>query len=239
MQNPPQVLSIPTNQPPTQPVSMVTQTLPSQPMSQPISQPMSQPISMPTQGSFFNQPPVTNPFGVPKNNPQTHTPLPVIPSSFPELDSKSAAEIANMLNDEVEFSRFLDSLSAVQTMKKVRDDLRNTNEDLAKKNLAREAEIEKTKRDLMSQTAQVNEKRASFEQRVVRQQEVMKQFSTPALIEQLNSAAAEAEATSENIATTFLKGDMDHKDFVKDFMEARKLYHLRAAKKESLQMLTR
>jgi len=67
----------------------------------------------------------------------------------------------------------------------------------------------------------------------------MKQFSTPALVDHLTVAAAEAEGSSDAIANQFLSGEMDQKNFVKEFMEKRKLYHLRAAKKESLLMLTR
>jgi len=85
----------------------------------------------------------------------------------------------------------------------------------------------------------VNERRSSFEQKAQRQQDVMKRFSTPALIEQLTEAAAQAEAASDDIANKFLSGQMDQKDFLRDFAEKRKLYHLRAAKKESLMMLTR
>jgi len=55
----------------------------------------------------------------------------------------------------------------------------------------------------------------------------------------LTEAASEAEQQSDGIAKKFLSGDMEHKDFIKDFMEKRKLFHLRSAKKESLMMLVR
>jgi hypothetical protein len=67
----------------------------------------------------------------------------------------------------------------------------------------------------------------------------LKQFSTPALIEQLANAAQESEAESDHIANRFLAGELDYKDFIKEFMDKRKLFHLRAAKKESLMMMTR
>ena len=67
----------------------------------------------------------------------------------------------------------------------------------------------------------------------------MKQYSTPALIEKLNDAANDAEYSSDSLSKKFLSGDMEQKEFVKEFMEKRKLFHLRSAKKESLQMLVR
>jgi len=222
MQEPPQILqTIPTTPQPTGYPSY----LPSN------SQP-------PVKNAPYQQPSLTNSGkGIP--DVKTHTPLPVIPSSFPEVEAKSTQELSQMLNDETEFNRFFESLSAVQTMKKVRDDLRIANEELAKKNLAKEAEVDRVRRELESRNRTVMEKRAAFEQKAQRQQEVMKQFSTPALIEQLTLAAQEAEMASDDIANKFLGGQIDYKDFIREFIERRKLFHLRSAKKESLMMLGR
>jgi len=173
------------------------------------------------------------------NTASTHTPLPVIPSSFPELEAKTPSELSQLLNDEQEFKKFFDALAIVQTMKKVRDDLRSNNEDLAKRNLSREAEVETLKRELATRHQIVSEKRTSFDAKFQRQQEIMKQYSTPALIAQLGAAAAEAEASSDVLANQFVSGGMDYKDFVKEFLDKRKLYHLRSAKKESLSMMAR
>jgi hypothetical protein len=196
----------------------------------------------PSPSPHFNPPPPYSsspPVMQPKDALKTHTPLPAIPSSFPELEAKSTSELSQLLNDDNEFKKFFESLSCVQTMKKVRDDLRNANEDISKKTLAKEAEIELLRKELATRHHLVNERRSSFEQKAQRQQDVMKRFSTPALIEQLTEAAAQAEAASDDIANKFLSGQMDQKDFLRDFAEKRKLYHLRAAKKESLMMLTR
>jgi len=170
---------------------------------------------------------------------KVQTALPPVPSSFPELDAKSPSELTQLMTDEVEFKRFFENLPAVQTMKKVRDDLRDNNEILAKKNLAKEAEIESVKAELASVATQFSEKKNSYDKKAQRQQEIIKHFSTAALIEQLSEAAAEAESQSEATAKKFLSGDMDHKDFMKEFIEKRKLFHLRSAKKESLMMLVR
>jgi len=209
MQDPPQLVNLPTSSPVNSSPAILQRSLPS------FGQLPTQPLT------------------------QSHTPLPVIPASFPELEAKSPSELAQLLNDDNEFKRFFDSLSAVQTMRKVRDDLRSNNEELSKRNLSKEAEIDRIKKDLAARQQLILEKRSSFETKAQRQQEVMKQFSTPALIDHLNNAAAEAEAASDETANQFLKGDLDQKVFVKEFMEKRKLYHLRAAKKESLIMLAR
>ena len=43
----------------------------------------------------------------------------------------SPSELQQLLNDEAEFKKFFESLPQIQTMKKVRDDLRDNNESLA------------------------------------------------------------------------------------------------------------
>jgi len=199
------------------------------------------PVSPPPANNVSNQPPKPLPH-IPQqqhNQQQLQTSLPPIPTSFPELDSKTPAELSLLLTDETEFKKFFESLPTVQTMKKLRDDLRDNNETLAKKNLAKEAEIQKAQMDLSGRLNTIAEKRTSYEQKAQRQQEIIKQFSTTSLIDQLTEAASEAEQQSDGIAKKFLTGDMEHKDFIKDFMEKRKLFHLRSAKKESLMMLVR
>jgi len=234
-QDPPQILTQPTN-----PAPVVTPT--------PV--PQSNPPPYPYGQSTQNQPPskmAPPPYGQPAPTPLvsqpkpqvSHVSMPPVPANFAEIEAKTPSELTQLVNDETEFKKFFEDLPQVQNMRKVRDDLRNTNEDLAKKNLAKEAEIEKLKREISSKQQLINDKRLQFEQKAQRQQEVMKQFSTPALIEHLGLAAQQAETESDAMANKFLSGEMDYKDFLKEFIEKRKLYHLRAAKKESLMMMTR
>jgi len=173
------------------------------------------------------------------NGPTHHTPQPVVPASFPELDRKSPAELSQMLNDETEFNKFFDALPVVQNMRKIRDDLRANNEELAKKTLSKESEIEQLRSELAGSMEIIQQQRAAFEVKLERQKEVMKQFSASALIQKLDLSAQDAEAESDALANRFLSGDVDYKDFIRDFMEKRKLFHLRSAKKESMMMIAR
>jgi len=87
------------------------------------------------------------------------------------------------------------------------------------------------KREVAVKQQAVQEKRVAFEQKAQRQQDVLKQFSTSALIDQLTFAAQQAETESDALANKFLGGEVDYKEFIKEFMEKRKLFHLRSAKK--------
>jgi len=85
----------------------------------------------------------------------------------------------------------------------------------------------------------MQQQRLAFDAKAQRQQEVLQQFSTPHLIDRLAVAAQEAEMESDAIANKFLSGEKDYKDFIREFMDKRKLFHLRSAKKESLMMISR
>jgi len=179
-----------------------------------------------------NYPPTSNRAPLPSVS--NSTSLPSIPSEFPELKDKSQAELTLLLSDDNELKKFFDSLSIVGTMRKVKEDLRARNEVLARENLQKEAEIDRLKRELITKQQTLGEKRNVYDSKYKKQQEIMKQFSPSAMIEKLGLLANEAEMESEQIANQFINDQMDYREFVKLFMEKRKLYHLRSAKRESL-----
>jgi len=224
MQEPPQLME-----------SLPPQQQQQSPVSYPYPQSASQPPTYPPQNNS-PYPPTRQP-SIPEQI--THTPLPEVPSLFPELEGKTPTELSQLLNDENEFKKFFDNLGAVTTLRKVRDDLKNNTEELAKKNFAKEVEIEQLRKENAARMKIVEEKREAFQQKAQQQTEVMKRFSTPALIEQLSDAATIAEKASDVVAEKFLSGGMDYKEFIKEFIEKRKIFHLRAVKKESLMMTTR
>jgi len=199
------------------------------------------PVLAPLPPSYPSTPQIN--FPIPQEQPSipfvTHTPQPVVPSNFPQLESKTISELSQMMNDEYEFNKFFEELPQVSNMVKVRDDLRNNNQELAKKTLAQENDIELLKQEIKSSAEIIEQQKLAFQTRSTRQQEIINQYSTSNLIDGLTKASQDAERESDDIATRFLNRQMELKDFVKEFMEKRKLYHLRSAKRESLMMINR
>lgn len=105
--------------------------------------------------------------------------------------------------------------------------------------MSKESELELLQREITSRHRIIAEKKSQFDSKLQKQQEVMKQFSTASLINNLEIAASEAERSSDAIADQFLGGGIDQKTFIQNFMKERKLFHLRSAKKESLMMMSR
>jgi len=163
---------------------------------------------------------------------RTHTPQPVIPTSFPQLETMQFDDLEHLLNDDDEFSMFFETLDQVKSMAAVRDDLVKNNEDTARKNLSFQNQLEQKKNEVDVQQANLKEQRNLFDQQAKRQQEISKRFTPDALLGKLSESVNQAEQTSEDITTKFLNKQMDVRDFIKTYMEKKKLYHLRAAKRE-------
>jgi len=178
----------------------------------------------------------------PTKTERTHTPQPVIPTSFPQLETMQFDDLEHLLNDDDEFSMFFETLDQVKSMAAVRDDLVKNNEDTARKNLSFQNELEQKKNEVDVQQANLKEQRNLFDQQAKRQQEISKRFTPDALLGKLSESVNQAEQASEDITTKFLNKQMDVRDFIKTYMEKKKLYHLRAAKRErfihSNQLLT-
>eukprot|EP00026_Physarum_polycephalum_P010119 Phypoly_transcript_10270.p1 GENE.Phypoly_transcript_10270~~Phypoly_transcript_10270.p1 ORF type:complete len:372 (+),score=72.82 Phypoly_transcript_10270:49-1164(+) len=131
---------------------------------------------------------------------------PAIPSSFPELDQKSITELTDLLNNEDVFQALFDSLEIVKTMQKLRDDLRDGNEEIAKKNVECTTEVDSLHTLLNSKKDSLQQLRVAVEQKTMRQQAIMQQLSPTILVERLADAAAVADSESEEIASSFLDG---------------------------------
>ena len=109
-----------------------------------------------------------------------------------------------------------------------------SNKSLAEYNLAKEPSYKST-RDLLSKTFnEVDELRKKVEKKKDKLDENSRQTSMDITLALLQTAFAEAEEESENIASTFLSQEMSLNDFLLQFIEKKKLYHLRRIKSEKL-----
>jgi hypothetical protein len=73
----------------------------------------------------------------------------------------------------------------------------------------------------------------SFEEKYKRQQAVVKPLQPAALIEALAQAASKADADSDQVYESFLKGDTSVEAFVSQYVQARRLYHQRELKRQA------
>ncbi|KAL6064765.1 Vacuolar protein sorting-associated protein 37A [Balamuthia mandrillaris] len=162
--------------------------------------------------------------------------LPPVPNAFPEVQRLSNAQVQNLLKDEQAFLAYADNLPFFKQLYKIRDDLRDTNAQLAEQNIGSEAELSDLRREVFALQESVKEKRAVLEQKVLQQQQIMSRFSVPSLIQKLEEEAAQTEGESDQLAHQFLEGSLSAEDFTKAFLEKRQQHHLQKAKSEYLRV---
>eukprot|EP01090_Pellita_catalonica_P014945 TRINITY_DN3919_c0_g1_i2.p1 TRINITY_DN3919_c0_g1~~TRINITY_DN3919_c0_g1_i2.p1 ORF type:complete len:251 (-),score=51.48 TRINITY_DN3919_c0_g1_i2:186-938(-) len=160
--------------------------------------------------------------------------VPVIPSHFPELEALSPQQVTALLSNENEFRAFFSNLSSVKNMEQARQAHRKQAEAIARQNLGYEQQLNALKMETAALQRSVTEKRTQFDQKARRQQQVMSQYTTESLIDSLSKAAAQAEQEAEAIAQQFTNRQLTSRDFIRLFMEKKKLHHLRSAKREYL-----
>eukprot|EP01092_Planopodium_desertum_P007793 TRINITY_DN3220_c0_g1_i4.p1 TRINITY_DN3220_c0_g1~~TRINITY_DN3220_c0_g1_i4.p1 ORF type:complete len:312 (-),score=18.55 TRINITY_DN3220_c0_g1_i4:60-995(-) len=178
---------------------------------------------------------VGGPSGPPQSAPPPSMPaLPPLPRAFPQLERKSVDELKELRDTPASLEEFIEQLDAVKETKKIRNDLHENIMALATKNLEHEKEIDEMKKQVETKREQVAALRRIYEEKAIRQQEILKRFSPEILVAKLSEAAATAGDESEAIAKRFINGDMDLKTFVSEFMKKREEHHLRSAKLENI-----
>ncbi|XP_061440171.1 vacuolar protein sorting-associated protein 37A [Rhineura floridana] len=161
--------------------------------------------------------------------------MPDVPDAFPELLELSKSQLTDMNEQEDILLEQFVNLPQLKQVINDKDDLVNSIEELAKKNLLLEPSLETKRHAVLDKYEQLNQLKASFEKKMQRQHELSESCSASALQARLKVAAHEAEEESDTIAEDFLEGKTEIDDFLSSFMEKRTICHCRRAKEEKLQ----
>jgi len=161
-------------------------------------------------------------------------PPPTQPQPVPEVERLSLQELQRLLTDEQAFQAFFYGLESTRALREQQNKLREQNEAVARQNTEQEKEVQRFQQEILGLQQRLDEKRRQFDAKAQQHTELMSQFSTTSLIKKLGEAAGEAEVESDEIARKFLEKEISPGDFTKLYLERRKLYHLRAAKREYL-----
>lgn len=128
-------------------------------------------------------------------------------------------------------------------MHNVVKEMRFSNEDTARRNLNWQSELNQLRSDIDKYLIEMKSERNWFDQRVKEYQDLLLKYSPAILVSKLRGLTGESEKISDELSSQFLSashvGSCD--EFLKEFMEARRVYHLRNAKTEqsSKQVLNR
>ncbi|KAI8811949.1 hypothetical protein BJ742DRAFT_794284 [Cladochytrium replicatum] len=170
---------------------------------------------------------------VPSQTASRPTPLPPsVLSDFPGLDEKTVEELEAMLSDETAFSSYFDSLLYVIEASTVESSIRSENDTIARRNLSLEPELEALKSTLREQQNVLKFQRDLFDQQLREQQQELVRFSPEYAINKLRGAVVESEDLSHSVEKSFRDRKIGAEDFLRQYREIRKVYHIRQAKLE-------
>ncbi|XP_041971625.1 vacuolar protein sorting-associated protein 37B [Aricia agestis] len=164
---------------------------------------------------------------------------PDYPSAMGLLAHLNSDELKEMLNDDAKFDSVLKDVKQIKDWETEKEMMIASNRSLAEFNLAKEPELAELK-------AQVQEKSETGELLCTRIQELLNEYksksagvSPDTTLALLQTAAAESEEQSENMAQDFLSGKIELDKFLEDFEPIRKQMHLRKFKSEKMGELIR
>nr|KAF6461247.1 VPS37A subunit of ESCRT-I [Molossus molossus] len=147
--------------------------------------------------------------------------MPDVPDAFPELSELSVSQLTDINEqEEILLEQFL-TLPQLKQIITDKDDLINSIEELARKNLLLEPSLEAKRQAVLDKYELLTQMKSAFEKKMQRQHELSESCSASALQARLKVAAHEAEEESDNIAEDFLEGKTEIDDFLSSFMEKR------------------
>jgi len=163
--------------------------------------------------------------------------MPPIPKYFEELDQLSREELDRLLENEIEFLAFCNKLPVMQTIQTISMATVKENVEQAETNLKSEEELNQLYKEVSGLEKELAEKVTAFQKLEKEQDGICAPPDKKKIMRDLTKAKKQAYDESEQIAEDWLDdGDGSAvSQFIKEFLDKRKVHHVRAAKLELLQ----
>jgi hypothetical protein len=161
--------------------------------------------------------------------------MPTIPANFPELDSLSRDELQLLLDDEINFLRFIAKLSVHSEFMQMGRSVLDENVKLAESNLQKQDDLKGLHQLVTNLQAELKEKLDVYKALEDEQKSLCAPPDTREMIRELTKAKKAAMDDSDDYANQFVENGGNVSEFVKEFLVQRRRYHVRSAKIELLQ----
>ncbi|KAJ3747137.1 hypothetical protein DFH05DRAFT_1457571 [Lentinula detonsa] len=162
---------------------------------------------------------------------------------FPELAYLSRQDLEDLLNDTNYFQAVFHSLPRVKAMYDAQAELGNANESIARNNLALQEKLYKLRSETQEAFNEAKSLEARWKDLEKEQRDVYQRFTPQFLHMRLRHSVTAQDDASERLATAFIQhqslgpsetqsgtatpSGKEIDDFIKEFKEARKIYHKR------------
>ncbi|KAH0562756.1 vacuolar protein sorting-associated protein 37B [Cotesia glomerata] len=162
---------------------------------------------------------------------------PDIPAALALLNHLSNDELKEILNNEGKFEEVVKDIKQFKELETEKEMLMASNRSLAEFNLAKQPELEESKKILLELGDKGNALCLNIQRIMNDIKNKSDCLSIDTAMELLQSSATEIEEESEKHAENFLAGNLDVDEFLEQFLVKRKLMHLRKVKVDKMKEL--
>lgn len=167
----------------------------------------------------------------------THPSVPVVPDSFPELNTMSTEELESLMDSETAQVQYFEGRDDIKRLQEDRKKIVERNEELATTNLSLKPQLEEKQQELIELYAELDGKRNELSDLQQQRQALADHYAPHNILTRLKIAAADIEEESEGIAENFLNGDIPIDEFLKTYIPKKTLCHSRRAKEEKMERM--
>ncbi|KAL9896232.1 vacuolar protein sorting 37B [Glossina fuscipes fuscipes] len=146
-------------------------------------------------------------------------------------------ELRLLLNDDEKLEEKVDEV--LENLKAQKDGLFEENREKAERNIEKEPEIIELKGKLAELTERGKLCCEAVQEKLAAVKDKSGNISQETALALLQTAAAESEEASENLVKKFTDNELTVDSFLEEFLNARKIMHLRKLKAEKMQELMR
>lgn len=181
-------------------------------------------------------------------------PEPAVPTSFPELDSLTLAELQKLVNDSDALNEIVEKQCSSTSMQTIRKDLCDSIENQAKKNLSKQGMLEEYEAKTQVLLAEIRETKMVVDGLVARKKTIDDRYSVTSVSAILAKKLEEYDERSDELVEQYEDQDDDsddssdddddddepkkkkltHKKFYKQYVTLRSKFHTCMAKRERL-----
>ncbi|KAI9090312.1 hypothetical protein DFS34DRAFT_637821 [Phlyctochytrium arcticum] len=185
---------------------------------------------------YQTPPPVTSnnhqQYQQPQFAPPQYTSPTFRPPTFPNW-TRPLEAIEDMARNSIALDSYFEELEHVRNMRAVHADLVRNNEQLARRTLARESELNTLQSTLADQLALYRTQHQKFLETAHLREDAVTRFNPDYITSTLRALISRTDAECDALAASLVRGDGSSvEEFSRQYRELRKTYHLRAAKLE-------
>ncbi|XP_027202495.1 vacuolar protein sorting 37B [Dermatophagoides pteronyssinus] len=145
-------------------------------------------------------------------------------------------ELDSILNDQSNerIEDFIRDLPQIKTLERERERLIEENKQIAENNLSFESTYRIQRQQLTKAFDECQQMKQNLDRKKSKLKEFGRQHSLDTILALMQAAMAEAEESSDEVANSLLRKELTIDEFLKDFNEKRKLFHMRRIKAEKM-----